>query len=60
MKKYISLFKCAVQETMIYRWNFFFSILSKFAVTIVMFYIWGIMFKSNQIIAGYTWESMKV
>lgn len=60
MKKYISFFKCAVQETMIYRWNFFFGILSKFAVTIVMFYIWRIMFKSNQIIAGYTWESMKV
>lgn len=60
MKKYISFFKCAVQESMIYRWNFFIGIVSKFMFTIVMFYIWRMMFESNDMINGYTWETMKM
>lgn len=60
MKKYIALFKCCVQESMIYRWNFFIGIISKLAFTLVMFYIWQMMFTSHEVINGYTWESMKM
>lgn len=60
MKKYLSFFVYALQNSLVYRWNFFINIISKFILTLVSFYIWKVIFSSNAEINGYRWETMQL
>lgn len=58
-KKYISLFKIAMQETLAYRVSFFINMLSKFISMLTVFYIWKGIFHSRDVLNGYSWDQMK-
>ena len=58
-KKYLSLFKAAVQDCLAYRSSYVFNILAKFVSLITIFYIWKALFNGLGALNGYTWAQMK-
>lgn len=58
-KKYITLLKTSVQQTIAYRSNFFISIMVTALLFISSFFLWKSVFASKDMVSDYTWESMK-
>jgi len=58
-KKYVSLFKVAIQDCLAYRSSYIFNILAKFVSLITIFYIWKALFSGRNMLNGYTWPQMK-
>ena len=58
-KKYITLMKTSVQQTIAYRSNFFISIMVTALLFISSFFLWKSVFASKDMVSDYTWESMR-
>ncbi len=58
-KKYITLMKTSIQQTVAYRSNFFISIMVTALLFISSFFLWKSVFVGKDMISDYTWESMK-
>lgn len=59
VKKYLSLMKCGFLEGTAYRASFFTSLLASFIQVIVLYYVWKSVFSYQDMINGYTWETMR-
>ncbi len=59
IKKYISIGKTAIQDTLTYRFNYFMTLLTQFIFLLTLFFLWEIIFYSKNSLAGYTWQEMK-
>ncbi|MGQ4668691.1 ABC transporter permease [Metabacillus halosaccharovorans] len=58
-KKYLSIAKVTMQNTMAYRFNYIISLLSSFIFILSMFYLWKSIYADKTELAGFTWEQMK-
>lgn len=58
-KKYISLIKTSMQQTIAYRSNLIMSILVTVLLFISSFFLWKSVFVGKDIISIYSWENMK-
>ena len=59
MKRYISLFKCAIQEAIAYRSAYFTNVLANFIVYYVIFQVWRAIYSGSSSIAGYSLKNMQ-
>jgi len=58
-KKYITLMKTSIQQTVAYRSNFFISMLVTALLFISSFFLWKSVFLGKDSLSFYTWETMK-
>lgn len=58
-KKYISLIKISMQQTLAYRSNFIMSILVTVLMFVSSFFLWKSVFVGKTTISLYSWDSMK-
>ncbi|TAH70864.1 MAG: antibiotic transporter permease [Anaerolineaceae bacterium] len=58
-KKYISLIKTSMQQTLTYRSNFFMSIMVTILLFISSFFLWKSVFAGKDTISIYSWNHMK-
>ena len=58
-RKYISMFKAAVQDCLAYRLSYLFNILAQFVSVFTIFYIWKALFNGRDTLNGYTWGQMR-
>ena len=58
-KKYITLMKTSIQQTVAYRSNFFISMLVTALLFISSFFLWKSVFVGKDNLAAYTWDTMK-
>lgn len=58
-KKYISLIKTSMQQTLAYRSNFIMSIMVTVLLFISSFFLWRSVFVGKDMVSIYSWESMK-
>lgn len=58
-KKYITLMKTSIQQTVAYRSNFFISMLVTAMLFVSSFFLWKSVFVGKSTVSFYTWESMK-
>jgi ABC-2 type transport system permease protein len=59
VKKYITLMKTSIQQTLAYRSNFFISILVTVLLFVSSFFLWKSVFVGKDLVSVYSWESMK-
>ncbi|MBW8349892.1 ABC-2 family transporter protein [Bacillus sp. IITD106] len=58
-KKYRSIAKITMQNTMAYRFNYFISLISSLIFILAMFYLWKSIYAGRTELAGFTWDQMK-
>ncbi len=58
-KKYISLAKTTMQNTIAYRSAYLISLTASFIFVMSMFYLWRAIYADRGELAGYTWDQMK-
>lgn len=58
-KKYMTLMKTSIQQTIAYRSNFIMSIMVTVLLFISSFFLWKSVFVGKDMVSFYTWESMK-
>lgn len=58
-KKYVSMAKVSMQNTLAYRFNYFISLTASFIFILSMFYLWKAIYAGRTELAGYSWEEMK-
>jgi ABC-2 type transport system permease protein len=58
-KKYITLMKTSIQQTVAYRSNFFISMLVTALLFISSFFLWKSVFVGESSLSNYSWSSMK-
>jgi ABC-2 type transport system permease protein len=58
-KKYVSIGKISMQNTVAYRFNYFISLTASFIFILSMFYLWKAIYAGREELAGFTWEEMK-
>ena len=58
-KKYLSLIKTSMQQTLAYRSNFFMSIMVTVLLFLSSFFLWKSVFAGKDMISIYSWDNMK-
>ncbi len=58
-KKYITLMKTSIQQTIAYRSNFFISMLVTALLFVSYFFLWKSVFAGKDSLSLYTWQTMK-
>lgn len=58
MKKYFSLIRCGFLEGIAYRNSFITGLMTNFIQIVVLYYVWKSIFSYQDVVNGYTWETM--
>lgn len=58
-KKYLSVAKVTMQNTLAYRFNYVMTLVASFIFILSMFYLWKSIYVGRTELAGFTWDQMK-